>query len=79
MVSPHREPTSGSTTQAIFRRMARANHDRIRHDELRLLADEVWDGAGTEIEQFLETASATNLSDLTLEEREASMKTCSLH
>lgn len=56
MVSPHRDRDKREQDAVDFRRMVRANHDRIRRDELRRLADEVWEGAGAEIEQFLETA-----------------------
>jgi hypothetical protein len=56
MVSPHRDRERREQDAVDFRRMVRANHDRIRHDELRPLADEVWDGAGAEIERFLEIA-----------------------
>jgi hypothetical protein len=56
MVSPHRDRDKREQDAVDFRRMARANHDRVRRDELRLLADEVWEGGGAEIEQFLETA-----------------------
>jgi hypothetical protein len=56
MVSPHRDREKREYDAGDFRRMVRANHNRIRRDVLRRLADEVWEGAGAEIEQFLETA-----------------------
>lgn len=39
-----------------FRRMVRANHERIAQDDLRRLADEVWEGGGAEIERFVAIA-----------------------
>jgi len=56
MVSPHRDREKREYDAGDFRRMVRANHDHIRRDQLRRLADEVWDGAGAEIERFIETA-----------------------
>ena len=56
MVSPHRDREKREYDAGDFRRMVRGNYDRIRRDELRRLADEVWEGAGAEIDQFLETA-----------------------
>ena len=56
MVSPHRDVDKREQDAVDFRRMVRANHQRIRHDVLRRLADEVWDGAGQDIERFLKIA-----------------------
>lgn len=56
MVSPHRDRDKREQDAVDFRRMVRANHDRIRRDALRRLADEVWDGAGEDIERFLKAA-----------------------
>ncbi|MBM4088350.1 MAG: hypothetical protein FJ276_02810 [Planctomycetes bacterium] len=56
IVSPHRDVDKREQDAVDFRRMVRANHQRIRHDVLRGLADEVWDGAGEDIEQFVEIA-----------------------
>jgi len=39
-----------------FRRMVRANHERINLNDLRRLADQVWERGGEEIEQFIDTA-----------------------
>jgi len=39
-----------------FRRMARANYDRVQRERLRRLGDLVWQGGGAELEQFLEIA-----------------------
>jgi len=56
MVSPHRDVEKREYDAGDFRRMVRANHQRIRHDVLCRLADEVWDGAGKDIEQFVKIA-----------------------
>ena len=60
MVSPHRGRDKREQDAVDFRRMVRVNHDRIRLEDLRRLADEVWEGAGAEIEQFLRPPSVTN-------------------
>jgi hypothetical protein len=39
-----------------FRRMVRANYDRIDRDDLRRLAYRIWHGAGEEIDRFVEIA-----------------------
>ncbi len=56
IVSPHRDVEKREYDAGDFRRMVRANHERIRHDVLRQLAEEVWDGAGQDIERFVEIA-----------------------
>jgi hypothetical protein len=56
MVSPHRDAEKRDYDAGDFRRMVRANHRRIRHDVLRRLADEVWDGAGQDLERFVAIA-----------------------
>jgi hypothetical protein len=56
MVSPHRDWDKKEQDAVDFRRMVRANHDRIQRNELRRLADQVWQNGGNEIEQFLEIA-----------------------
>lgn len=56
MVSPHRDFEKREYDAGDFRRMVRANHDRIDRDALRRLADEVWDGAGADIDRFLKAA-----------------------
>ena len=56
IVSPHRDVDKREQDAVDFRRMVRANHQRIRLDVLRHLADEVWDGAGKDIERFAQIA-----------------------
>ena len=56
MVSPHRDVGKREYDAGDFRRMVLANRDRINHDSLCRLADEVWEGAGADIERFLTAA-----------------------
>jgi hypothetical protein len=39
-----------------FRRIARANYDRVNREHLRRLGDLVWEGGGEELERFLDIA-----------------------
>jgi hypothetical protein len=56
MISIFRSRDRKEQDAADFRRLVRANHERIDRDELRRLADEVWEGGGKEILQFVEIA-----------------------
>ena len=56
MISQHRDRDKKEQDAVDFRRMVRANHDRINRADLRRVADEVWDGGADEVEQFLEIA-----------------------
>jgi hypothetical protein len=56
MVSSQRDWDKKEQDAVDFRRIVQANHDRIQRDDLRRLADEVWEGGGQEIELFLEIA-----------------------
>ncbi|NOX54894.1 MAG: hypothetical protein GXP27_10755, partial [Planctomycetes bacterium] len=56
MISVHRSREKKEYDAGDFRRMVLANRDRIRRDDLRRLADEVWEGGGEEIERFLDIA-----------------------
>ena len=56
LISQYRDRAKKELDAADFRRMVRANHERINRDALRPLANEVWDGGGDEITQFLEIA-----------------------
>jgi hypothetical protein len=56
IVSPHRERDRKEQDAVDFRRLARANRDRIRIDHLRRLAGLVWEGGADEIERFIEIA-----------------------
>lgn len=49
--APHREKRQYNAGD--FRRLVRVNHDRIRRQELRRLAAEVWEGAGDDIERLM--------------------------
>lgn len=56
MVSSHREYDKKELDSSDFRRMVRANKDRIKLDDLRRLAGEIWEGGQIEIERFVEIA-----------------------
>jgi hypothetical protein len=56
MISQHRDRAKKEQDAVDFRRMVRANHERINCDALRRLANQVWDGGGGEITHFLEIA-----------------------
>jgi hypothetical protein len=54
LVSPHRSREKKEYDAGDFRRMVRANHQRLNHDILRELGDQVWERGGTEIIRFIE-------------------------
>jgi hypothetical protein len=56
MISPHRDRDKREQDAVDFRRLVRANHDRIRREELRRLAEEVWEGAGDDIDRLMRIA-----------------------
>ena len=56
MVSPSRERDKKEQDMADFRRLVRANRDRISADDLRRLAELVWEEGANEIEQFVRIA-----------------------
>jgi hypothetical protein len=56
LVSPHRDPGKKSYDAGDFIKITRANHNRLDHEVLRRLADQVWDGGGKEIEHFVQLA-----------------------
>jgi hypothetical protein len=56
MISAFRARDKKEQDAVDFRRMVRVNQDRIQRDDLRQLADQVWDGGGAEIERFLDIA-----------------------
>jgi hypothetical protein len=56
MISPYRERDRKEQDMADFRRLVRANRDRIRQDELRRLAELVWEEGADEIERFVQIA-----------------------
>lgn len=56
MISDFRDREKKEYDAGDFRRMARANYDRIQREPLRRLGELVWEGGGAELEQFLEIA-----------------------
>jgi hypothetical protein len=56
IVSPYRARDDKEQDAVDFRRLVRANRDRIRRDDLRRLAALVWEGGANEIERFVEIA-----------------------
>jgi len=56
MISIYRSRERKEYDAADFRRMVRANYERIDRPTLTQLADQVYEGGGEEIEQFLEIA-----------------------
>ncbi len=56
LVSRYRDRDKKEYDAGDFRRMVRANYDRIDRDDLRRLADRIWEGAGEEIDRFVEIA-----------------------
>jgi hypothetical protein len=56
IVSPYRARDDKEQDAVDFRRLVRANHDRIRSDALRQLAGLVWEGGADDIERFVQIA-----------------------
>jgi hypothetical protein len=56
MISPHRDRDKREYDAGDFRRLVRANRDRIRRDDLRRLAGLIWENGADDIERFVETA-----------------------
>jgi hypothetical protein len=56
MISPHRDREKREYDAADFRRLARANRGGIRNDDLRRIAELVWEGGADEIGRFIEIA-----------------------
>ncbi|MCI0334633.1 MAG: hypothetical protein L0228_15560 [Planctomycetes bacterium] len=56
MISPHRDREKREYDVADFRRLARANRDRIRTDDLRRIAGLVWEGGADEVGRFIQIA-----------------------
>jgi hypothetical protein len=56
MLSPFRDRDKKEFDAGDFRRLARANGDHIREDDLRRLASLVWEGGADEIGRFIEIA-----------------------
>jgi hypothetical protein len=56
MISPFRDRDKKEQDAVDFRRLARANRDRIRTEDLRRLAGLVWEGGADDIERFVAIA-----------------------
>jgi hypothetical protein len=56
MLSPYRDRDKKEQDAVDFRRIVRANHDRLRMDELRRLAGMVWEGGASDVDRFLQIA-----------------------
>jgi hypothetical protein len=56
IISSHREREKKEYDAGDFRRLVRANHNRLRHDDLRRLAELIWEGGAKDIERFVEIA-----------------------
>jgi hypothetical protein len=58
MVSPHRDIEKREYDAADFRRLVKANRERIREADLRRLAGLVWEGGADEIVSFVDIAQS---------------------
>jgi len=56
MLSPHRDRDKKEQDAVDFRRLARANPDRMRTDDLRRIAGLVWEGGADDIVRFVHIA-----------------------
>ena len=56
LISPHRDRDKREYDAGDFRRLVRANHDRIRPEPLHQLAELVWEGGAKDIDRFVEIA-----------------------
>jgi hypothetical protein len=56
IISPHRDREKKEYDASDFRRLVRANHDRLRREDVRRLAELVWEGGADEIERFVQIA-----------------------
>lgn len=56
IVSPHRDQEKKDYDAGDFRRLVRANRERIRREELHRLAELVWEGGAKDIDRFVEIA-----------------------
>jgi hypothetical protein len=56
MLSPYRDRDKKEQDAVDFRRVARANHQLIRTDDLNRLAELVWEGGANDIDRFIEIA-----------------------
>ena len=56
IVSQHRDRLKKEYDAGDFRRLVRANHERLRPADLRRLAGLIWEGGADEIERFVQIA-----------------------
>jgi hypothetical protein len=56
IISPHRDRDDKEYDAGDFRRLVRANHDRLNRDDLRRLAGLVWEDGADDIERFVKIA-----------------------
>jgi len=56
IISDFRDREKKEYDAADFRRIAKANYERVNREYLRRLGDLVWEGGGTELERFLDIA-----------------------
>lgn len=56
LISDYRDREKKEYDAGDFRRIARANYDRVRREMLWRLGDLVWNGGGAELEEFFEIA-----------------------
>jgi hypothetical protein len=56
IISPHRDRDKREQDAVDFRKLVRANRDRLRNEDLRRMAELVWEGGGDEIGRFVEIA-----------------------
>jgi hypothetical protein len=56
MISPHRDRDKKEQDAVDFRRLVRANHERIRDDDLRRLAALIWEGGADDVTRFVQLA-----------------------
>jgi hypothetical protein len=56
IISPHRDREKREYDAGDFRRLVRANVDRLQKDDLRRLAGLVWEGGADEIDRFVQIA-----------------------
>lgn len=54
LISPNRSRDKKEQYVVDFRRIVRANHERVREELLRELADQIWDEGGESIMRFID-------------------------
>jgi hypothetical protein len=56
MISPYRDREKREQDAVDFRRLAKANRDRIQENDLQRLAALVWEGGAADVCRFVEIA-----------------------